>query len=298
MNAMRRILPDDFEYDVIMSVNSTEYQLCENETFFFSDRPCEWRNKEYRETFISKAVDILTDRKPRCIKVLGYFQDLPLCPDDAQRLWSSRILANYSKQHPEEEDMSIYLRCTNHYFFNDLHYYESILNNTVFEKIWLFLAPECRTYKHAAPLLHMIQSRFKSARWYQLSSGDGTDKLLHDLAGLIHSSKLILPSSSWAFWAGFLSNASEVHVNAPPLHPLMPDLAWKYIYHNQKRREYFGKYNISTGQIEYKITPSMIANTNANKVSVTSSSLKFVISTLNSSINFNSDSKENQTLTP
>ena len=65
--------------------------------------------------------------------------------------------------------------------------------------------------------------------------------------------QLILPASSWAFWGGYLSNASEVHVNAPPLHPAMPGHD-QYIYHNEKQRTYFGRFSSTSGRIEYNST--------------------------------------------
>ncbi len=57
--------------------------------------------------------------------------------------------------------------------------------------------------------------------------------------------------SSWAFWAGFLSNASEVHVNSYPLHPLLSHD--HYIYHNEKQRLYFGKFNQTKYDIHYQL---------------------------------------------
>lgn len=91
-------------------------------------------------------------------------------------------------------------------------------------------------------------------RWPSYEGPDDTTALLHDLAGLAMSKKLILPLSSWAFWAGMFSNATEIHVNAPPLHPLMPHNS-QYIYHDEKNRMYFGKYNASANDIEYEIKP-------------------------------------------
>ena len=63
-----------------------------------------------------------------------------------------------------------------------------------------------------------------------------------------------MPVSSWAFWGGFLSNATEIHVNAPPHHQLMSGLP-QYIYHNEGKKTYFGrqskKYEFD---IDYEIT--------------------------------------------
>jgi hypothetical protein len=63
--------------------------------------------------------------------------------------------------------------------------------------------------------------------------------------------QLILPVSSWAFWAGALAqNASEVHVNSPPHHPLMHNFS-NYVYHNEGLDKYFGYLNESLKEIVY-----------------------------------------------
>lgn len=251
MAGMSRLLPDYFEYE-LLSPNSTEYRLCEAESFFLADRPRDWRNEGYRASFLSNIVALLSDPNPRCLKMLGYFQDLPLCADDARRLWTPRMISNYTySSRPSKDDMSIYLRCIRHYHFNDLFYYENILNHTDFKRVWLFLAPECARFGPAQPILRMLRSRFNATRWGHLPVGaDDTAVLLHDLSGLVLSSKLILPTSSWAFWGGLLSNASEVHVNAPPHHPVMSE-APQYVYHNDKSRQFFGRFNSTTGKIDY-----------------------------------------------
>lgn len=65
--------------------------------------------------------------------------------------------------------------------------------------------------------------------------------------------QLVLPLSSWAFWAGLFSNATEIHVNAPPLHPLM-DQRPEYIYHSDRGNVFFGRYNRTTNTVEYALT--------------------------------------------
>jgi hypothetical protein len=57
--------------------------------------------------------------------------------------------------------------------------------------------------------------------------------------------------SSWAFWGGLLSNATEIHVNAPPHHAVMYGMN-QYIYHNEKTNEYFGSYNAKLNDIIYR----------------------------------------------
>ncbi len=188
MSAMERLLPDEFEYDTLPAT-APEKILCEKETFFVSDRPRDWRldknypsidyvdkccvpfdcrDKNYSTTFKSQLYDLLADPQPRCLRMIGYFQNYPLCHEDARQLWTPRMFANFTHA-PGPNDLSIYLRCLpRHYFFNDKHYYETILNHTrsvheilyrcvlvafhhdiwfcySFDRIWLFHAPECPT---------------------------------------------------------------------------------------------------------------------------------------------------------
>jgi len=257
MNAMERLLPSEFLYDSL-PLNSSYRQLCDSEPFFLSDRPRDWRNNNYTGTFKSNVYDIITDPKPRCIKMLGYFQNLPLCAEDARRLWTPRMVANFTVK-PGENDISIYLRCLpRHYFFNDWTYYETILNHTTFDRVWLFQAPECPTRLGDNPskdgvvaaVIRLLTTKYKATRWPTLSGSDDTAQLLYDLAGLAQSKKLILPVSSWAYWAGLLSNATEIHVNGPPHHPMMSAMP-QYVYHLEKQRKFFGRFSNVTNDIEY-----------------------------------------------
>ncbi len=95
MSAMERMLPSEFLYESLPS-DSYIRTVCDKEDFFVSDRPVDWRNSNYSSHFKSRLHDLLIDKKPRCLKLLGYFQNLPLCSDDARRLWTNRLLANFT----------------------------------------------------------------------------------------------------------------------------------------------------------------------------------------------------------
>ncbi|RYG63672.1 hypothetical protein EON64_15445, partial [archaeon] len=81
----------------------------------------------------------------------------------------------------------------------------------------------------------------------------------------------MIPLSSWGFWAGFLSNADEIHVNAPPLHPLIESATRQhvYVYHNEKLRLFFGRFNQSAYDIEYRVdlNSPLYMRRNINEVS-------------------------------
>jgi len=125
-----------------------------------------------------------------------------------------------------------------------------------------FTAPECPQPHKLDPnpardglvasVVRLLVERYRAVKWPPLPGADDTASLLHDLSGLALSKRLILPVSSWAFWGGLLSNASEIHVNAPPHHSVMYGLH-QYTYHNEKTREYFGKYHAKKNDIIYSV---------------------------------------------
>jgi hypothetical protein len=168
---MERLLPRAFLYDSLPQ-NSSIRSLCDRESFYVADRPRDWRNGTYSSTFKANLEQLITDSRPRCIKMAGYFQNLPLCADDVKRLWTPRMFTNFTLK-PGANDISIYLRCVpRHYHFNDKHYYEMILNRTSFDRVWLFTAPECPTRLGPDPsrdnvvaaVFRMLITRFNATR--------------------------------------------------------------------------------------------------------------------------------------
>ena len=197
MSAMERLLPSEFLYESLPA-HSPIRAMCESESFFVSDRPIDWRDKNYTAHFKPQLYDLLKDERPRCLKLLGYFQNLPLCQQDARQLWTERMLANFTTR-PGPNDISIYLRCLpRHYHFNDKHYYEAILNRTSFDRVWLFQAPECPNKLSDNPakdgivasVVRLLRDRFNATRWPEYTGSDDTVALLHDLAGLASSKKV------------------------------------------------------------------------------------------------------------
>lgn len=78
MGAMERMLPKEFQYELLPE-DSNIRTLCDTESFYIADRPIDWRNKNYSANFKYNLVDLINDRNPRCLKLVGYFQNLPLC---------------------------------------------------------------------------------------------------------------------------------------------------------------------------------------------------------------------------
>jgi hypothetical protein len=113
----------------------------------------------------------MADPAPRCIKLVGYFQYYPFCPDDLKKMWtpmlkvfqhvterlqsatveSTKIPVTPGRESstirsPSAEDgsLTIYLRCVpEHYLFNSRHFYRKLLEQIKYDTLVLFLAPEC-----------------------------------------------------------------------------------------------------------------------------------------------------------
>ncbi len=260
-DTVKRILPSKFIFDSLPE-DSYEKELCDKETFIIADRPRDWRNKEYGSTFKQKLSDLLNDPNPRCMKFLGYFQNIPLCYEDAKAMWRPQLFKNFT-QGPGPDDIAIYLRCVpRHYHFNGVEWYQSILERLEYNRIWLFQAPECPNEVGNDPardgpvaqVVRYLKEHHNATKWP--SAPDGSDDqtyLLWDLTGLSRAKRLILPVSSWAYWGGVFSDATEIHVNAPPKHPLMEYNGNLYKYHDEKNRLYFGTFNLTEYDLVYKV---------------------------------------------
>jgi hypothetical protein len=60
-----------------------------------------------------------------------------------------------------------------------------------------------------------------------------------------------------------LSKAEEIHVNAPPYHPSMSTMS-QYIYHNEKKKTYFGRYDNKTRDVEFYWVNPIHSNSGKN----------------------------------
>jgi hypothetical protein len=136
---MDRLIPDENKLYLLNDDNSTIRKLCENEEFFISDRRRNLRDRKYTETFLEKMSAILLDDKPRCLKLVGFFQDGPMCLQSAKDLWNPRLdlIGNESLRNIfHAQDISVYLRCAlGHYHTHGPNYYDTILNHTSYNEV-------------------------------------------------------------------------------------------------------------------------------------------------------------------
>ncbi len=80
------LLPDEFEFDTLPA-NSPERKLCENEPLFIGDRPFDLRRGSLSKERFANVTELLNDPNPRCLKLVGYFQQSVFCDEDVRALW-------------------------------------------------------------------------------------------------------------------------------------------------------------------------------------------------------------------
>ena len=228
--------------------------------------------------------------KPQCIKLLGYLQYMsPMrnpfyCVDALAELWPIQRFApqisDVGITAPSGQDVAIYLRCAfYHYVFDDVKYYENILNHTTYERVWLFQSPDCLHVMHKKhfferyeKVYNLLTKTYNATVWTTGKSTDNEDgnndgnevnRILTDFGGLCSAGTLILPYSTWSYWAGLLCGRNKnsrydghpktMHMHLEKHSPLMvPDNdRVRYIYHDIDNNNWFGSYNNSTQNVRF-----------------------------------------------
>lgn len=72
-------------------------KLCTYEAYFLGDRPKDIKNGVGSEASFDKLIQLLSDDQPRCLKLVGYFQEQPLCKYKLRHVWSlEKVLSSQS----------------------------------------------------------------------------------------------------------------------------------------------------------------------------------------------------------
>ena len=78
---MDKILPNEFKY-YLLPQDHDHRRICEAEPEILGDRPRDhrqWKEEDFQRKYSKYFTDLLTDTKPRCLKITGFFQYLPYC---------------------------------------------------------------------------------------------------------------------------------------------------------------------------------------------------------------------------
>ena len=79
---MDRLLGDEFKL-YLLNASHPHRRLCDGEEMFFGERPRDnklWNgNEAYRAKQAVYFHHLMSGSEPRCLKLIGYFQELPIC---------------------------------------------------------------------------------------------------------------------------------------------------------------------------------------------------------------------------
>jgi hypothetical protein len=199
-----------------------------------------------------------------CLVLVGYFQNTANpCLGNVKRIFSgidtlleSSASASAAPPLPfSQRDIVVHLRCPKNAFTgHGLPYLRTVLNRTDWEKIYIVKPPgPCagNTYK---PLYQYIISTYGSLVIPTLKETTGFE----DLIFLMLANKVVTDKySTYSFWAGYFSVGAEVHVN---VNGIFSAVAWgilrdkKYVFHNEEKGTYFGRYQPGFDSIVYTTT--------------------------------------------
>lgn len=113
-------------------------------------------------------------------------------------------------------------------------------------------------------MFRYFENDLAAVKWQHKGDADLIESFMHDFTGMMSAPRLILSPSSWAFWAGLFSNATEIHVDTK-YHRNMGIDHPEYVYHMESKQLYYGSLQVvdkSSGEIDivYQHTPSAEGN--------------------------------------
>jgi hypothetical protein len=111
---------------------------------------------------------------------------------------------------------------------------ELILNSSSWDRIFIIKPPDC-VGGITKDLIRWIHATYPNVE--SLSSSDATG--LDDFVLLISAQNLVEDVSTYSFWAGLFSNATEKHVNLAFHGINSHDLS--YVYHDTEAKKYYLK---------------------------------------------------------
>lgn len=110
----------------------------------------------------------------------------------------------------------------------------NILNGTVWERVVLVMPPGCHGAKYKE-LISWITTSYPNVSSSSSKDATGFD----DFILLVTANILVEDRSTYSYWAGIFSNATEKHVDNT-WHGVSP-FDDSYVYHDPKARMYFMK---------------------------------------------------------
>lgn len=199
---------------------------------------------------------IVNDSTARKIHLCGYFQRYEYFRDKKELIRSWIKFPQYNQQYPQNNDLVIHLRIGD-VFDGPYHeayaptpycYYKSIIENESFKKLYILCGGSFKqTFNN--PLVDKITKNFGGTIIHN-------NNMYQDFDFLLHSNKLAMSFSTFAWWGAWLSNAEKIHF--PIFGMWHPKTIWKnnndlYV-NNEPRYIYHELYPVNN----WKCTPEQL----------------------------------------
>ncbi len=156
---------------------------------------------------------ITSDHRLRNIKLEGYFQRYRYFESYTEQIRNEWLKMDSSPAKQDPDDIVIHIR--SHYaYFVPFEYYEKALASTSYNRVFICIDepndPFLENFKKYNPIVKSTRSlnqlMYSSVPWPEISRIN-----LDDFLFITSFNKIILSQSTYAWWAGFLSDAQEIY---------------------------------------------------------------------------------------
>ena len=214
-------------------------------------------------------------QKPTCIMLIGYWLNpqwiSPFLPEIKK--YFSKALARLPRYNLSDKDIVVHIRCAEpHYVFLPRSYYDNILRNITYNRIFLAASSTCRKKENVRDLISSYNfssfPELEANHYFKNLPIQRESEFLKDFSLLVSAKRLILSSSTFSDWGGLLSQAFEIHSPffSKPGGTVSQNWSpvWqsdtRYIYHDPYSLKFFGKFD--------KISNSILFMKNMNTVNI------------------------------
>lgn len=182
-------------------------------------------SSKYRTEFILVEHDIdinsiISNRSLRNIKLQGFFQRYKYLQPYKEKIRNSWLKIDPTLLPIQDpSDIVIHIRTQNCPCFLPFEYYKAALESTTYNQVFICIDephdPFLENFKSYNPIIKSSRSinqlMNNNVSWDYISEIN-----LDDFFFICSFNKIILSQSTYAWWAGFLSNATEIYA---PFHP-------------------------------------------------------------------------------
>lgn len=159
---------------------------------------------------------IIKNRTDRNIRLQGYFQRYRYLKPYEQKIRNEWLMIDPSLTYSQKDplDIVLHVRATYKPHFVPFEFYEKALDATPHNRVYICTDepndPFLDNFKKYNPIIHSTRSLSQ-----QMNAGMSWDEIskinFDEFLFIASFNKIIISSSTFAWWAGYLSNATEIY---------------------------------------------------------------------------------------